>query len=511
MHLLPALLLTACGTQAGDDTAEDIHASRDTDVGCKDACDTPSSAVAAQTLSELSYDRSRTADNALKGFLTSYLWGEPSSELPDQLEFLYLPMKELWDETGATLETGLEPHLAAAASREHHGIIRVYIDYPSQESGLPDHLADTVPCQTYDDYGGGCSPDYANEDLLEAMTGLIEAMGAVYDGDQRLGFVQIGLLGFWGEWHTYPYTDWFPDEGVQDTILAAFEAAFPTTHLQVRRPAASSLERRIGFHDDSFAYSTIGETSWFFWTELEAEGGGDRWQEVPIGGELRPELQDEIFRDDYELGEYAQDLDECIDQTHASYLLNYTGFSGDGTGYVGEELERAREAALRMGYEFHLASATLTASGLLDGEVDVVLSLDIAQTGVAPFYYPLDLVLSSAHLEASVWAGEDLSTLLPGESRTVTVDLGRVPVGQLSDSIALSLSSTMLQDSQAVRFATESPVTTTGDLELAWNFTCDPDGVSVNVGTVVGTTDQGCDCLCDVDRQIRACDGTSCD
>ncbi len=39
---------------------------------------------------------------------------------------------------------------------------------------------------------------------------------------------------------------------------------------------------------------------------------------VPIGGELRPELQTEVFSGDYETGTYAQDMDECIDQTSAT-------------------------------------------------------------------------------------------------------------------------------------------------------------------------------------------------
>jgi len=36
-----------------------------------------------------------------------------------------------------------------------------------------------------------------------------------YDGDTRIGYIQLGLLGFWGEWHTWtgdPSTDtWIPD------------------------------------------------------------------------------------------------------------------------------------------------------------------------------------------------------------------------------------------------------------------------------------------------------------
>lgn len=502
---------SAASDTAGDGDTGDTNPD-DTGTSCDVPCDTPSNASAAQVHSKLRYDRERTADNALKGFLTSYTWGEPVSDLPDQLEFLYLPMKDLWDEGGATLETGLEPHLQAAADRGHHVIFRVYIDYPTLESGLPDYLADTVPCAVYEDHGGGCSPDYADEALLEAMTGLIEAMGATYDGDPRLGFVQVGLLGFWGEWHTYPHTDWFPDEAVQDAVLETFETAFVTTQLQVRRPAASSVARRIGFHDDSFAYSTLGDISWFFWPEIEAAGAGERWREVPIGGELRPELQTEVFSDDYETGTYAQDMDECIDQTHATYLLNYVGYSGDGTGYEGVELERAQQAALRMGYEFHLESATLAVGGLLDDEVDAVASFDIAQTGVAPFYYPLHLVLSSDYLGEPITSGDDLSTLVPGETRTITVDLGRVPVSLLTSEVGVRLASSMLGEGQEVRFATESPwPTDVGDLALAWAFSCVVGGVSYEPGVVVGTHTDGCDCICDVDGQIRTCDGRACE
>jgi hypothetical protein len=444
--------------------------------------------------------------------MTSYLWGEPANDFPDQLEFLYLPMAELWNENGDTLDSGLEPYLAAAEGRGHHAVIRVYLDYPSKESGLPEYLAAQVGCEPYTDHGGGCSPDYDDPELREAMLGLISAMGARYDADPRLGFVQVGLLGFWGEWHTWPHTEWFPTEETQDAVLGAYEVAFPTTHLQVRRPAASSVSKRIGYHDDSFGYSTLGDIDWFFLPGLEAAGAQERWQEVPIGGEIRPELQPEIFESGYETDIYAQDILECIEATHASYLLNYLAFNEDGVGYSGEERERAEVAALALGYQFEVQAATLSATGLLENTVEVRVSVTLGQAGVAPFYYPLYLAVTSDDLASPVTGTDALQTLLPGESRTVTLDLGRVSVAVLNAPLTLRLSSPMLQAGQTIAFATESPWTAdTGELALAWEIGCELEATeSFTPGEVVGTTGDGCDCVCDVDGQFRACGAEGC-
>ena len=109
----------------------------------------------------------------------------------------------------------LEPLLDAAESRGHHAILRVYLDYPTRPSGVPGYLSDTVGCSPYAEHGGGCSPNYEHPDLKAAILGLIGALGERYDGDPRLGFIQVGLLGFWGEWHTWPHTEMFPAEDMQ--------------------------------------------------------------------------------------------------------------------------------------------------------------------------------------------------------------------------------------------------------------------------------------------------------
>ena len=80
-------------------------------------------------------------------------------------------------------------------------------------------------------------------------------------------------------------------------------------------------------------------------------------------------LQSSIFEDSYEVGEYSQDFDECVAATKVSYLINYAAFNDNGTGYEGLERASAEAAALTMGYQYLLLSATLSASRRFEEQV----------------------------------------------------------------------------------------------------------------------------------------------
>ena len=102
-------------------------------------------------------------------------------------------------------DTVVEPRLAASASRGKHAILRFYLDYPRDNatyvSHTPQFLIDgglTMTAWWSDALGaGGQSPDYADESLLSALDNFVAELGSRYDADARVGFVQLGLLGFW--------------------------------------------------------------------------------------------------------------------------------------------------------------------------------------------------------------------------------------------------------------------------------------------------------------------------
>ena len=448
------------------------------------------------------YDRSITAGNPLKGFLTSYQWSIPDERLPHSLEFLYLPISSVLKEPYVTdFETGLEPYLQESESRGNHLVVRFYLDYPGLETGLPEWLYNQLDCSEYSDYGGGCSPDYTDPLLQSTLLEFIAALGAGYDGDNRLGFVQMGLLGFWGEWHTYPHVEWFASGTFQQQIISAFDQAFDQTHVLLRYPLHDSSERRIGYHDDTFAYATLGDIEWFFYPKMVAAQAQDRWQEAPVGGEVYPALQDSLFSADYTVDTYSQDFGECVSQTHTSWMINNAAFRIDN-GYEGSQLEGAQAASLAMGYELTVPRFALTASGLEAGTIDIEFLVEVSNTGVAPFYYPLTLHLGDGVDKIQVLS-DDLHTLQPGETRTLSLTIQDVDPKVLNDSYSLSLSSPILLGEQVIRFADQGDQA--GVISLNPSMGCAFEDAVLDVGELRG------DCFCDVDGQwvngqAEACD-----
>ncbi|MEA2070527.1 MAG: hypothetical protein U9O98_04480 [Asgard group archaeon] len=170
---------------------------------------------------ELNYNPLQTQNNPFRGFVP--FMGNYDT-FPHSMEFFYVPLKDLMSgEDTYTFNQGLEPKIEQIADRNHQTIFRVYLDYPGQEIGVPDFLIPGLTFYHYDEFGGGESPDYTNETLISTLESFISTLGEEYDGDQRIAFIQIGLLGHWGEWHTYPHEDWFPNETIQNRILYAFD------------------------------------------------------------------------------------------------------------------------------------------------------------------------------------------------------------------------------------------------------------------------------------------------
>ena len=217
--------------------------------------------------------------------------------------------------------------------KRRHFVARFYLDYPGQttnprRTGVPEFLVNaSTPLEfnNYTDYGGGQSPDYTDRRLIDTLVRFIKEFGTRYNNDTRLGAIQVGLLGFWGEWHTYPHVEWFPPSETQAEIWDAYLDSFPDVLLQTRSPSvvtASVNRSRLGFHDDSFCYSTLSDTtSWYFWPSVESTGNDQFWKESSMGGEMRPELQSTIFTSAYQHGDYAQWWNESVDTTHASMML----------------------------------------------------------------------------------------------------------------------------------------------------------------------------------------------
>ena len=371
-------------------------------------------------------------DNPLRG-LVPYA-GEKRALFPHSMEFQYLPLSDVMTGPNAFNWQPLERLLNDVASRGHQTVFRVWMEYPGRD-GIPPFLEEqgvsvtewlntnTAPFPPKNVR----TPDYSDPRLRLALQNFIAALGKRYDGDPRVGYITAGLLGTWGEWHTYPRGELMADKAVQTEIMDAYERHFRRTPVLLRYPAgpsswayAANHERRFGYHDDSFAWATLetgrDEDDWFFVPAMKAGGPGcvDRWKTQPIGGEIRPELWGRIFDEDFQPRQ-QQSFERCVQQTHVTWLMDTGLFSGPQPA---DRIRNAQRQVQKMGYEFHVVAASV------DDDADgATLRFSVRNTGVAPFYHDWTWQVGTLRGQQADRVADtdmDVQKLLPGEIREYT-------------------------------------------------------------------------------------------
>ncbi|GAA3226366.1 hypothetical protein [Actinocorallia longicatena] len=366
--------------------------------------------------------------NPLEGFIP---YAGSYSTFPHSMEWFYLPVNAVMTGPDSFDWTALEEQLDAIAGRGHQAAFRFYLDYPGKPSGVPGYLLDQgLVTHPYDDFGNdgrSVSPDYDDPRLAAALDRFIAALGARYDGDPRAGFVQLGLLGFWGEWHTWPHNgdpgteNWFASQAAQVRVLKAFDDAFDATRLMVRYPSTDNKALDIGYHDDSFAYSTLPGPGWHFMDLMEQAGTTGKWLDAPVGGELRPELQGCLFNAPSDcVTDGDGDFAGSVARTHASWLLDHYAFA---PGHTGAAYAEALTAAKSLGYRLRV---TAVRTGHRGGDLDVAIR--IQDDGVAPFYYDWPLQVAAVGRDGRIARTWTTSWKLTGVKPGVPAELtARLP------------------------------------------------------------------------------------
>ena len=386
------------------------------------------------------------AGNPLKG-LVAYPefsnFDSNATSIDASLEAYYIGLDELMQgdplvvgSANAFNWTALESRLSSASSRHRHAILTIMCHYPNwYRLSVPQYILDAgLVLHDYPDFlGGGKSPDYGDPLLMTALQQFVYAFGKKYDGDARIGFINLGLLGFWGEWHTFPHD--FVPETSKISLVQWYTEAFNTTKLQARYPFEPAYKAGFGLVDSSFTYETLNGdanggvtegTHYYFWPSVVAAGQTNFWRVAPMGGETRPEQQPMVFEPWYAAGTFMkQDFTRCVRTTHASFMyvpffqncyvfifcLTFNNFSRSDWssghqdafvhgGYQGEKLSNALHAHTTMGYNFLISKIALAATSVPGTIVAHTVQLDVTvnQVGVAPFYYPLSLVFDCPDL-----------------------------------------------------------------------------------------------------------------
>ncbi len=165
-----------------------------------------------------------------------------------------------------------------------------------------------------------------------------------------------------------------------------------------------------------------------------------------MGGEVLPSYQATIFSSSYPAGtSYHQDFFLCANTTHATYILNAYAFS---TGYTGNDLAKAKLASNSMGYSFQVTKVV----AYFVSSLTVDVTVEVTQRGIAPFYYPLILVLTCNNgSQTYTKTGLETALINAGAASNFTVSVANS--NQCLDKISITLSSSRLVQGQTIKFA----------------------------------------------------------
>jgi hypothetical protein len=409
----------------------------------------PTAAQGAENVVVRPLPKAGPLDNPLKGWCPYADAGEIRQ--PYSLTFQYVSWRELEPAKGDYRFADWEREWDVDAAKDKHVVFRVYVDYPSRPSGMPEWLRTAGVQETpYDEHGGGRSPDYDHPEMVAGMERLIAALGERYDRNPRIAFVQLGLLGFWGEWHTWPQDRLYASAKTERRVIDAYRAAFPNKSLMVRYPSKhAGRQEWIGFHDDMFPEDTDNGEDWSFLAKLRKTNRTENWKVAVVGGEMVPGESQRWLGPDYEV------TSTMLKRAHFTWVGPYCPALDNADD--AEFLKRSQETVRSMGYEFRIHEVEHLASAKAGRPIELALSGE--NRGVAPFYYPwavewalLDDSDEAIGISKTSW---DVREWLPGplaEKTSLTFD---VPPGTYR--LALGIRDPW-KDRPAIGFANDLPV-----------------------------------------------------
>lgn len=256
--------------------------------------------------------------------------------------------------------------------------------------------------------------DYSSEQFKQRLRRLIARLGEAWDNDPRVAWVQMGLIGRWGEHH-------HPDVTAEmQTLLGdAFSAAFKNKKFLVRH-ADEFTDYEVGYYWDSWAH--------IYQYDKSQHGAGidiinsttGRWKTHPIEGEVA-----------YNWGNYQIQPGDSPDDTlsdpvHREFLYDlirrlHCSALGWVSSYDAQNPVVSEGAAIiqkAFGYRFVIKE--FACSPRAEPGDALQLRFTVLNTGSAPFLadWPVELSFLDPGTGELVWRafldGIDIRTWLPG-------------------------------------------------------------------------------------------------
>lgn len=325
--------------------------------------------------------------------------------------------------------SSIDRDIAAAAAKGRRFAFRVRCFSPKQGNDCPDYIVATG--QGWWTARKEYVPDWNDPYFMSRQLALIEALGARYNDDPRISWVDVGSYGRHGEWHMMGYT--YPGPRGEEVltydnarrIMQAYIRAFANKQLLMRANNdyylfALKQSPRIGLRDDGVGrYDSVRNTEVRFAQPELWEIVRERWKTAPFGGETQ-----------FQQGVSALFIPFAVWHLHYSVLGNGNVFP-KWSDLTPPMQEAFLFGAKLMGYRYVIQEVALPRS-VRAGEAFSVHAY-WANQAVAPIYDPwqVEYVVRRAG-EAPIVARSalNLSTLASHEDGYVLVsDSLRLPAG----------------------------------------------------------------------------------
>ena len=287
-------------------------------------------------------------------------------------------------------------------------IPRVYLAWPGRKGGWPADMTDG---------------DFTSDQFKQRAIALIQKLGKAWDNDSRVAFVEMGLIGEWGEME-WPETK---DE-IIEAVTAQFAASFQKKLVMIRWPNT--------YNDDIYNFGYY----WDSWSHQDQKYYGfhlnntaPKWKTAVIGGETA-----------YNWGNVqiqpGKSPDESLSMpVHRDYIIddirrlhtNHMGWIAD----YSHDNESVREGAAlvqkAMGYRFVISEVTYPKR--IDTDTKFTVSFKVKNTGSTPFYYnwPVEVSLIDPKTKQPVWKNTctnlDIRNWMPGDKWNDSTDTYTIP------------------------------------------------------------------------------------
>jgi hypothetical protein len=250
--------------------------------------------------------------------------------------------------------------------------------------------------------------NFTSDNFDKRLKRLIQRLGALWDNDPRVAYVQMGLYGLWGEQH---------GTSVPPNVEAYFHQYFPNKQVQVRYEGHDDYS--FGQYNDSMGnMRTVKE-----WKQ-QAVGGEPAYDYngLPLHG-ANPHLT---------MIQHYNNAANMIRNVHAAYLTwigEYTyrvdpGYPGLPAYYENKEQLDLGAETIQKAFGYRYVITDFNYPQQVNPGEDFAVQFKVKNNGASPMYYnwPIQLSFKDPQSNEIVWSDTfdnvDIRDWLPGEGYT---------------------------------------------------------------------------------------------